>query len=574
MAERTVYGLTNSENHWDMVDEGSCVWVAVPGTAVHLQIREGQPAAIMGAFAADFNAHIEDLNDNDSGCWTPTNSVASSNHLSATAMDLNWESHRFRISYDGFNQAQIDTCRELLDFYEETIFWGQDWDNPKDCMHWQMGYDTYGAENVDKVNAFIARKIRADGFSTFRRGSAPVPNAAANVLARATGLTLLAATQLLPTMQTGLSAADCTNPKRIAMFIAQTGEESAGFDTTEEYASGAEYEGRCSDLGNCDLGDGVKYKGRTYIQITGKGHYAQFSQWCFDRNLVPTATYFVDNPTALGDLRWAGIGAAWYWTVERPQINSLCDAGDLIGVTKAINGGLHGLADRQARYDRAIALGNQLLEILNSTPGDDMATVPQEQWDRVYRELTQLLPSRSPLRHLGEGDIDTMAGFVLNTDGSVHVEVVRLLAGYGHPPTLALLREVATADPVQWPDRQEDAKIAQAILNELGSAPTKVATKVGGNVIAPGAVLAPPPPLSAPAPQVVYVDRPVPAASAPAVSALATTRTAGQLIGEAYDALSALPADLSDADKASLTSLLGVLGRLAGITGTPKEVAK
>lgn len=186
-----------------------------------------------------------------------------------------------------------------------------------------------------------------------------------------------------------------------------------------------------------------------------------------------------------------------------------------------------------------------------------MATVPQEQWDRVYRELTQLLTSRSPLRHLGEGPIDTLAGFILNTDGSEHVEIVKLLAGYSHPPTLALLREVAGADPVQYPDRQEDAKVAQAILNDLGS---PQATKVTNTVLSPGPSLTAPPP-------VVYVDRPV---SAPVV---ATPLTPGQLIGEAYDALSALPSNLSAADKASLTSLLGVLGRLAGLTGntTPKE---
>jgi predicted chitinase len=132
-------------------------------------------------------------------------------------------------------------------------------------------------------------------------------------------------------MQEGVRLAQCTNPRRIAMFYAQTGTESANFGATEEYASGAEYEGRV-DLGNTQPGDGVRFKGRTYIQITGRHNYGQFSQWAFDNGLVPTPTYFVDNPTELGDVKWAGIGAAWYWTVARPTINSYCDQGDVVTV--------------------------------------------------------------------------------------------------------------------------------------------------------------------------------------------------------------------------------------------------
>ena len=61
--------------------------------------------------------------------------------------------------------------------------------------------------------------------------------------------------------------------------------------------------------------------------------------------LTPTATWFVDRPEELARDRYGFYGVAWYWTVARPHINSLSDAGDLIGVTKAINGGLHGIAD-------------------------------------------------------------------------------------------------------------------------------------------------------------------------------------------------------------------------------------
>jgi putative chitinase len=526
---------------------------------VSLQIREGQPAAIMGAFAADFNAYVEPLRDADSACYTESNSVLGqpgknngSNHMSATAMDLDWNSHPFRVLNAGFNAAQIATIRELLTFYEKTIWWGNDWDNPKDAMHFQMGYDTYGSENVDRVQGFINRKIRADGFSTFRRGGAPVVlppmnPPAVDVLMRATAVTTAKAAEILVGVQNGLRDSQCNNVNRIAMWLAQIGHESAGFEATEEYEDGDESTDRW------------KYKGRTWIQITWQSNYAGLSQWAFGKGLIPTATYFVDNPKKLAEIQYAGLGPAWYWTVARPQINGLCDQRNLVAVTQAINGGQNGAADRKTRYDRALALGDQLLALTTSAPsnsGDDMAAVPQDQWDRVYRELTQKLPSRSPLRHLGEGLVDTMAGFELNIDGNQHLQVVKLLAGYGHPPTLALLREVAGADPVKYPDRQGDRLIAQAILADV-TAPVQT---VVNNVTAPEAA----------APQIVYVDRPVAAPVPAPVAVVEQTsngqESTGQIIGAAYDALQKLR--LADAlpieDRAPLAALISVLSTKNG----------
>ena len=57
----------------------------------------------MRAYAADYNAYIEPLRDDDSASYTPTNSVATSNHLNGTAMDLNWNSHAFRVDYAGYD---------------------------------------------------------------------------------------------------------------------------------------------------------------------------------------------------------------------------------------------------------------------------------------------------------------------------------------------------------------------------------------------------------------------------------------------------------------------------------------
>lgn len=362
---RVVYGNSFSSNGWPMVNGDECTWVTVPGTSVSLQIQNGQPLAILRAFAADFNAYVEPLRDPDSACWTPTNSVSTSNHLSGTAMDLNWKSHPFQVANAGFSAAQIATIKEIQAFYEGTVFWGNDWSDPKDAMHFQLASLANGGEINTYQNPhtadFIARKIRADGFSTFRRSNKP--NGGAPILAAATGLSEARAAEILPAVSDGLKASQCTNVNRIAMWLAQVGHESAGFNATEEYASGTAYEGR-ADLGNTQPGDGVRFKGRSWIQITGRNNYAAFSRWCSGKGLVLSPTEFVDNPKRLAELRWAGIGAAWYWTVARPDINALSDRQDLETVTRRINGGTNGLADRRDRYNRALLQGDALLQLL------------------------------------------------------------------------------------------------------------------------------------------------------------------------------------------------------------------
>ena len=176
--------------------------------------------------------------------------------------------------------------------------------------------------------------------------------------------------------------AGCTNVNRAAMWCAQLGHESVGLAALEEYASGSDYEWR-SDLGNNRPGDGVRYKGRGAIMVTGRNNYRNLSQWAHGKGYVPTPTYFEDNPKALQSGQHAFVGAVWYWTVARPQINGLSDARNLEAVTKAINGGLNGFADRKARYGRALAFGEALL------PNKYEGEIVEKRLDYVRDQVSQ-----------------------------------------------------------------------------------------------------------------------------------------------------------------------------------------
>lgn len=143
MGFRTVYGNTYSENGWRMCDAAECDTMEIPGTALRLPFRKGAANDIMRAWLSWFNRNVESLNNpgrgfTDEGSFTWTNDVGTSNHLSATAADLNWSDHAFYSNYGGFTNPEIAACRKGLALFENTIWWGQDWSSPKDPMHFQL----------------------------------------------------------------------------------------------------------------------------------------------------------------------------------------------------------------------------------------------------------------------------------------------------------------------------------------------------------------------------------------------------------------------------------------------------
>ena len=133
-----------------------------------------------------------------------------------------------------------------------------------------------------------------------------------------------------------------TSPLRKAHFLAQVGHESDGFNTNEEYASGADYEWR-TDLGNTKSGDGVRFKGRGLIQVTGRANYGECGR--------ALGVDLISNPQRLGDYDLACLSAGWYW--DSRNLNNFADRDDILAITKIINGGTNGLADRQSYLARA-----------------------------------------------------------------------------------------------------------------------------------------------------------------------------------------------------------------------------
>jgi len=168
---------------------------------------------------------------------------------------------------------------------------------------------------------------------------------------------------------------DISTPQRVAAFLAQCAHESGGFTALHEnlnyrpetlckvwphyfnesnvndYAHQPEkianraYAGR---MGNGDeaSGDGWSYCGRGLIQLTGKNNYQAFAD--------SIQTDISQIPAYLQTFEGAIQSACWFW--ENNNLNACADAGDIVKMTKIINGGTLGLDDRTARYNHALQI--------------------------------------------------------------------------------------------------------------------------------------------------------------------------------------------------------------------------
>jgi putative chitinase len=121
-------------------------------------------------------------------------------------------------------------------------------------------------------------------------------------------------------------------------FMAQCAHESDHFQTTQEYASGKAYEGR-KDLGNTQSGDGVRFKGRGLIQLTGRSNYTRAAQALGDPAIL-------EKPETVERFPLAATVSGWFWKTH--GLNELADKDDPRAVCKVVNGGYNGLDSRLA----------------------------------------------------------------------------------------------------------------------------------------------------------------------------------------------------------------------------------
>lgn len=140
---------------------------------------------------------------------------------------------------------------------------------------------------------------------------------------------------------------------RLLAFFGNLLHESANLYYTKEIASGIAYENR-KDLGNIFPGDGVKFAGRSFGQITGRSNYKAFTEWC-KLNISNFKDNFEKNPELLEKGEYAVLGAFWFWKVNK--LEQYADKKDYRNVCSIWNTGkinsknINGWEDRLKKYE-------------------------------------------------------------------------------------------------------------------------------------------------------------------------------------------------------------------------------
>jgi predicted chitinase len=162
--------------------------------------------------------------------------------------------------------------------------------------------------------------------------------------------------EFLPFLQAAMTEFAIESPARSAAFVAQLAHESGQFRFMEEIwgptAAQRRYEPPSSlatDLGNTEAGDGKRFKGRGPIQITGRANYRRFG------DLLGLDLVADPNRAALPEVAFRIAGLFW----SRKGLNELADQVTpeaFRAITKRINGGFNGLAERERFYEAAKAV--------------------------------------------------------------------------------------------------------------------------------------------------------------------------------------------------------------------------
>lgn len=227
----------------------------------------------------------------------------------------------------------------------------------------------------------------------------------------------------LPHLHAALREFRINNRLREAAFLAQLAHESAELRHWEELVTGAAYEGR-RDLGNTRAGDGVRFKGRGPLMITGRANYDKYGRM-LGLNLVKSPELLLKPEHGF---RAAGL----YWHLH--HLNDLADAGRFVTITERINGGTNGLADRQRYYRRALAVLDEdegaITVVVN---GRELVTagIRRDSW--VYVPLRETVEALGWTIVTARGD-----GALIQRDGQRRELPMLIERGTGYTPSPAL----------------------------------------------------------------------------------------------------------------------------------------
>lgn len=158
----------------------------------------------------------------------------------------------------------------------------------------------------------------------------------APIVSAGAGCPIARATSWLAPLQAACDKYAINTPLRIAAFLATIGVESGRLVYAVEIwgptLAQQEYDppsAKAKGLGNADAGDGFKYRGRGLIQVTGKANYAI----CGLALNLP----LIEHPDLLQQPENAAMSAAWFW--HNANLNALADAGNFLGLSRAVNVG-------------------------------------------------------------------------------------------------------------------------------------------------------------------------------------------------------------------------------------------
>ena len=218
-----------------------------------------------------------------------------------------------------------------------------------------------------------------------------------------------------------------TDPKEQAMFLSQLDHESGGFKVLSEnlrykpesllkvfpkYFKGGIEEARQvaaggpeaianrvygNRMGNKQEGDGFKYRGRGFIQLTGRDNYAKAGK--------DLGIDLLGNPDLASQPETAAKIALWYW--KQRGISRPAQSGDIEKVTRLINGGTNGLDDRKSKYTKYLSMVSSPTATAQSGAPTPIKTAMAGGW--ISKQFPTLVGEREPE--------------VLGPDGRIHRSV-------------------------------------------------------------------------------------------------------------------------------------------------------